>query len=103
MARSSTCEMFEMARTLLNDGEHGDAKKTLASSLARRGYGDILWLRSAVQQASQGINSLDDDGRPLLQVLLQVPWQGGKESGLEDGKICYAYQLPAYFSILSQG
>jgi ankyrin repeat protein len=82
--KSHSYELVEMAGTPLQHEDLRGRTNNLASSLARRRYGDIEWIKSAVQFRREEINSRDIAGRPLLQVLLQMPWKGGEDS-LEAG------------------
>jgi ankyrin repeat protein len=73
MAESQSYELVAITRTPL---QNKDTKSNLANSLVGRRYADIDWIKWAVQQKNENINCRDTAGRPLLQVILQVPWQG---------------------------
>ena len=67
------------------DKRHKRITEKLAISLVQRGYADIEWVRSAIEEEKIDVNSRDTDGKPLLQLLLQVPWEGQQTSDLEEG------------------
>ena len=84
MLKCNSGELIEMHNTLSQD-ECESTTNNIAMSLVRRGYADIEWLISALEENNADVNCRDADGRPLLQVLLEVPWKGQESRGLEEG------------------
>ena len=80
MRKHHSGELIQMDDMLVQQESTTD---NLAMSLVQRGNADIEWLRSAMEEENTDVNSRDTDGRPLLQVLLQVPWKGQETNGLE--------------------